>query len=260
MAKRLIVVLILCILIIAAALIYLQKKSSEKPGTEPVTEAPSVQTVETYETEDGENTKAVSETETTNEEAPEVPSETEAETLVEVDANSPYQPQTVEYSVDNGLPFLAAHIAEGDVLGSSSYPLLSPFGPRDNLGTAISTDHRGMDFAMPLYTRLLAPFDTVISYVGENGSRGNWLVMYMGNGLYLEYQHLSEVYVFQGDVVKAGMPIAESGNTGISIMDHLHLEILKSPTGEDDVYDFEDLSLRVDPALYLYRDYAEILN
>jgi murein DD-endopeptidase MepM/ murein hydrolase activator NlpD len=75
------------------------------------------------------------------------------------------------------------------------------------------------------------PNDTVGGY--EPNGAGNYIFIkgkWEGKDLYLLYGHLSRPLVNAGDSVKAGDPIAISGNTGYSTGPHLHFEIrLGSP-------------------------------
>jgi len=70
------------------------------------------------------------------------------------------------------------------------------------------------------------PYDTVGGF--EPNGAGNYIFIkgqWEGKDLYLLYGHLSKPLKNQGDSVKAGEPIAISGNTGYSTGPHLHFEI-----------------------------------
>lgn len=70
------------------------------------------------------------------------------------------------------------------------------------------------------------PYDTVGGY--EPNGAGNYIFIkgqWEGKDLYLLYGHLSRPLKNQGDSVKAGEPVAISGNTGYSTGPHLHFEI-----------------------------------
>ncbi|MCP4873799.1 MAG: M23 family metallopeptidase [Proteobacteria bacterium] len=91
--------------------------------------------------------------------------------------------------------------------------------------------HSGMDFKAPVGTELFAPFDGTVT-------RTNWKWKYNGNcvelrgsdGRTAKMLHLSGLAdgIKPGSKVKAGDPIAMSGNTGRSFAPHLHYELSSS--------------------------------
>ena len=164
---------------------------------------------------------------------------------------------TVDDAVDNAADttvnndLLQYRVARDGALGID-YPIVSEYGPREALIEGMSTDHKGIDFSMPLYTELVAPYDVYVVRAGYNESRGNWVIMYWEDGYYILYQHMSEVDVWEGEYLSAGDRVGFSGETGISVIPHLHLEILKSYDGRNSVFDFEDKQLRVDPYYFIF--------
>ena len=132
------------------------------------------------------------------------------------------------------------------------YPIVSDYGPRESLIEGMSTDHKGIDFGMDLWTELVAPYNVVVAAVGYNEYRGNWVIMYWKAGYYILYQHMSEIDVWEGEYLAAGDRVGFSGETGVSVIPHLHLEILVSYDGYDSVTDFEDAGLRVNPYYYIF--------
>ena len=156
---------------------------------------------------------------------------------------------TDDAAADNGL--LQYRVAREGALGID-YPIVSDYGPREALIEGMSTDHKGIDFSMPLYTELVAPYDVVVEHVGYNESRGNWVVMYWKDGYYILYQHMSEIDVWEGEYLSAGDRVGFSGETGISVIPHLHLEVLKSYDGHNSVFDFEDKQIRVNPYDFIF--------
>ncbi len=75
------------------------------------------------------------------------------------------------------------------------------------------------------------PYDTIGGF--EPNGAGNYIFIkgtWEGKDIYLLYGHLQKPLKNQGDSVKAGEPVAISGNTGYSTGPHLHFEIrLETP-------------------------------
>ena len=188
---------------------------------------------------------------------PETPAETGTEAVTDPNNIVVYAPdQTPDYVRKNSYPdepvgYLKDHITGTGSLGTD-YPLLSAYGPRDTVNGQISGFHRGLDFAMDEGTQLIAPDKCVVKYTGYNDQRGIWLVLYWGNGYYIGLQHLSRLFVKEGDVVLKGRVIALSGDTGASLTPHLHLDIIQNDTGYDTLTDFNDDNLRVNPYYFVF--------
>ncbi len=85
--------------------------------------------------------------------------------------------------------------------------------------------HRGVDFAMPSGTPILATADGEITRVKNHPFAGKYIEI-KHDGQYLtRYLHLSRISVRRGQKVKRGELIARSGNTGRSTGPHLHYEL-----------------------------------
>lgn len=132
------------------------------------------------------------------------------------------------------------------------YPMVSDYGPRESLIEGMSTDHKGIDFSMDVGTELVAPYDVTVAHAGYNEYRGNWVVMYWKDGFYILYQHMAELDVWEGEHLSAGDRVGFSGETGVSVIPHLHLEVLRSYDGQDSVFDFEDKQLRINPYYFIF--------
>ena len=84
---------------------------------------------------------------------------------------------------------------------------------------------------------------------GTNGDHANYLVIDIGEGLYVAMAHLQRgsVTVAVGDVVRRGQVLAAVGNNGHSNEPHLHLQVQDSPVGADapgtDPFVFDDASI-----------------
>ena len=132
------------------------------------------------------------------------------------------------------------------------YPITSGFGPREAEIEGMSTTHMGIDFGMPVGTELVAPADCVVKYTGYDPSRGNWIVMYVGEGYYVLYQHLSSISVYTGQHLDKGTTVAFSGNSGVGTGAHLHLEVLYSPDKKDSLTYFNGSENRVNPYSFIF--------
>ncbi len=108
--------------------------------------------------------------------------------------------------------------------------LTSNFGKRKAPKKGASTYHKGIDWATPVGTAVMATSDGVVTRAGWG--RGYGYVVYIdhGNGRQSRYGHLSKVLVKEGQKVSQGQKIALSGNTGVSTGPHIHFEILQNGT------------------------------
>lgn len=102
----------------------------------------------------------------------------------------------------------------------------SNFNPRRlNPVTGHIAPHRGVDFAMPMGTPVLAIGDGEV-VVSKNGDgAGNYVTIRHGRQYMTRYMHLKKLLVKPGQKVKRGDRIALSGNTGRSTGPHLHYEL-----------------------------------
>lgn len=91
--------------------------------------------------------------------------------------------------------------------------------------------HPGVDFGVPLGTKIFAPLSGTVRAVGNTDtvagcySWGKWILLDHANGLSTLYAHLSRQAVSVGDSVKTGEVIAYSGNSGYSTGPHLHFTV-----------------------------------
>ena len=121
---------------------------------------------------------------------------------------------------------------------TGQYRVSSEYGYRSAPTAGSSTDHKGIDYAMPVNTDILSSIAGRVAAAGFNSSRGNYVIIDNDSGVSTLYQHLNSILVKAGDTVRQGQLIAKSGNTGTSTGPHLHYEL--KINGQN-----------VDPALYL---------
>ncbi|WP_130835241.1 murein DD-endopeptidase MepM [[Erwinia] mediterraneensis] len=106
------------------------------------------------------------------------------------------------------------------------YRVSSNFNPRRlNPVTGRIAPHKGVDFAMPIGTPVLAVGDGEVVMAKNGGAAGNYVAIRHGRQYMTRYMHLKKVLVKPGQKVKRGDRIALSGNTGRSTGPHLHYEI-----------------------------------
>ena len=102
----------------------------------------------------------------------------------------------------------------------------SQFNPRRiNPVTGRLAAHKGVDFAMPVGTPVLATGDGEVIVAKYSGAAGNFIAIRHGSQYTTRYMHLRQLLVKPGQRVKRGDRIALSGNTGRSTGPHLHYEL-----------------------------------
>lgn len=86
--------------------------------------------------------------------------------------------------------------------------------------------HRGLDYAAPTGSPVMAPAGGRIALVGRVSDgfelHGNTIGLDHGQGVLSIMIHLSRIDVSEGDLVQAGQTIGAVGNTGASTGPHLH--------------------------------------
>ena len=87
-------------------------------------------------------------------------------------------------------------------------------------------DHLGYDLATTANAKVEAANDGIVLMAGFFGIYGNTVVIDHGYGLLSLYGHLSSFAVKEGDAVKKGQTIAQSGATGLASGDHLHFSMI----------------------------------
>jgi len=106
------------------------------------------------------------------------------------------------------------------------YRVSSNFNPRRlNPVTGRISPHKGVDFAIPLNTPVLAVGDGEVLVSKRSGAAGNYIAIRHGRQYMTRYMHLNKLLVKPGQKVKRGERIALSGNTGRSTGPHLHYEV-----------------------------------
>lgn len=109
----------------------------------------------------------------------------------------------------------------------------SPFGPRPGAAAknpGISKNHTGIDYGVPVGTKIVAAGDGVVTETGLHRQYGQYIIIKHGKKSTL-YAHLSKLLIKRGQNVVAGQVTALSGGkkgafgAGTSTGPHLHFEV-----------------------------------
>lgn len=103
----------------------------------------------------------------------------------------------------------------------------SSFGMRHHPILGYTAMHKGVDFAVPTGTPIMASGEAVVAAAGRDGSYGNLVVLRHESGYSTAYAHMSRiakgmkpgVHVYQGEI------IGYVGATGRTTGPHLHYEV-----------------------------------
>jgi len=82
--------------------------------------------------------------------------------------------------------------------------------------------HLGYDLAVTQHVGVESSNDGRVVYAAPLGIYGNCIVVDHGYGLQTIYGHLSHIDVHEGDMVKRGQAMGQSGMTGMAGGDHIH--------------------------------------
>ena len=89
-------------------------------------------------------------------------------------------------------------------------------------------EHKAIDLAASLGTRVLAAATGEVVSIREDKYFGNMLILEHFNGYVTIYAHLAKILVEQGNIIKKGNIIGLVGNTGNSTGPHLHFEVIRT--------------------------------
>jgi murein DD-endopeptidase MepM/ murein hydrolase activator NlpD len=106
--------------------------------------------------------------------------------------------------------------------------LTSGFGKRTHPILGYTRMHRGVDFAAPVGTPIVAAGNGTVEVAGTNGAYGNYVRIRHSGNYQTAYAHLSRFgsSVRAGRAIKQGQTIGYVGTTGLSTGPHLHYEIM----------------------------------
>lgn len=105
--------------------------------------------------------------------------------------------------------------------------LTSGYGKRRHPILGYSRMHRGLDFAAPTGTPIMAAGDGIVEYAGRKGNYGNYIRLRHPNEYHTVYAHMSRFAsgIRSGVRVRQGETIGYVGSTGMSTGPHLHYEV-----------------------------------
>lgn len=106
--------------------------------------------------------------------------------------------------------------------------LSSPFGRRVDPLTGRSSVHKGVDFASPAGSEVVAVAAGVVTWAGRKSGYGNTVEVSHADGYITLYAHNERNLVKVGDLVQRGQTIATVGRTGRSTGYHVHFEVTKN--------------------------------
>ncbi|EPB5634593.1 peptidoglycan DD-metalloendopeptidase family protein, partial [Escherichia coli] len=103
----------------------------------------------------------------------------------------------------------------------------SPFNPaRLNPVSGKVSPHNGIDYSMPMNTKIVSVIDGKITRAEYNSTMGYFVEVTGKAGVKTRYLHLNKILVTKGARVTRGGAIALSGNSGRSSGPHLHYELV----------------------------------
>ena len=154
-------------------------------------------------------------------------------------------------------------LPETETIDVSEYcmPIISHI--TSNYGWRRRRMHRGVDLALHIGDTVRAAFSGKVRLTRyERRGYGYYVIIRHNNGLETIYGHLSRFLVKPNDYVKAGDPIALSGNTGRSTGPHLHFETrfmgyAINPTA---IFDFKNRTTHTDVYTFNKRTYKRSRN
>lgn len=113
--------------------------------------------------------------------------------------------------------------------GSFRWPtsgrISSYFGGRKSPGGIGSTNHKGIDIAVPRGTPIYAADGGTVTYSGWMSGYGYLVQIDHDNGYVTRYGHSSSLTVSVGQHVYKGQQVARAGSTGNSTGNHCHFEV-----------------------------------
>jgi murein DD-endopeptidase MepM/ murein hydrolase activator NlpD len=107
----------------------------------------------------------------------------------------------------------------GGLIWPVNGPVSSPFGTR------WGRLHAGVDIPVPVGTPVRASQSGNVIIAGVTGGYGNYICIQHGGSMSTCYAHNNSIGVSQGQSVKQGQIISQSGNTGNSTGPHMHFEV-----------------------------------
>jgi len=142
------------------------------------------------------------------------------------------QVESVFARTERQLDLLGA-LLEGEQLAAAARPSHAPapgyissgFGFRADPFTGGRSHHYGVDFDANIGDPVQAAAAGIVSFAGWKNGYGHTVVVDHGDGYQTLYAHNQKNLVREGDLVRAGQPLAKVGSSGRSTGSHLHFEV-----------------------------------
>lgn len=127
------------------------------------------------------------------------------------------------------------------VQGANTVRTSNSFGGRWQPGGQSQVFHYGIDIPAEKGTPILAAADGIVTEIGFDTQRGNYIVLDHGGGLETLYGQCRDILdtLAEGDTVSAGEMIAAVGSSGMSTGPHLHFEVLQDGEPQNPVAYFD---------------------
>lgn len=106
-----------------------------------------------------------------------------------------------------------------------SNKISSNFGDRIHPITGERKQHKGVDIAVPVGTKLYSPVKGKVTTAKYSDSAGYMVVIKDSKGWTVTFMHMDGFVVRNGQKIERGDFVGESGNTGNSTGPHLHLQV-----------------------------------
>jgi murein DD-endopeptidase MepM/ murein hydrolase activator NlpD len=106
--------------------------------------------------------------------------------------------------------------------------ITSLYGYRPSPFTGDRQFHTGLDIGAPHGTSIKAAMAGRVSFIGYDGTSGNYVVITHHSGYRSLYAHMSVVRAKTGTYVRVGDIIGDVGSTGLSTGPHLHFTVYKN--------------------------------
>lgn len=103
----------------------------------------------------------------------------------------------------------------------------SAYGTREHPIDGGKKFHKGMDIGAPEGAPVGSAAAGTVTFAGEKGGYGNYIMVRHADGSETAYAHLSRIGVKVGDKVTSGQLIGAVGSTGNSTGPHLHFELYR---------------------------------
>jgi murein DD-endopeptidase MepM/ murein hydrolase activator NlpD len=126
-------------------------------------------------------------------------------------------------------------LTRGYIMPLENGRLTSSFAMRLNPVLNRMTAHRGVDYAAPPGTPVLAVANGTVDFAGIQNGYGNVIFIDHGRGHVTVYAHLSSMTVRRGQRVSQGQHIGGVGATGWATGPHLHFEFRVNGVHQDPV-------------------------